>query len=207
MRTVIVCVTTPQRGLPHQARLLRSNPDKSVYIQYGAESILPWKRYEAWLNADRLIRDWWFQTGRHIGFDRAVFVEWDVVFDMDVDLAIPMEGDLIGKNVMVQGRDDWNWWDQVKQFPAGIRPLAAGIEPLAVVACSRRLLEALFSSAAILKLFDLNVISELRLATAARVSGFEPITCPSLRHVRWDKLDPGVDPSLPGIWHPVKKAL
>jgi len=204
MKTVIVCFTTRNRGLPHLERLQRSNPGKEIMTVYGRDAKKGLDLYRAWSNSDKLILDWWLETGRHMEFDRAVLLEWDVVCDADVDEVFPLEGDLIAKEIVYPGQS-WTWWRYRWKLPSRFRKVRCGVIPLAVMAVSRRCLAAMFADPEVLRLYERYIFSELRFPTAARACGFEPVSCPALEHVFWDKTDG--DGSLPGVWHPIKTAL
>ncbi|BCU78120.1 hypothetical protein [Luteolibacter sp. LG18] len=204
MDTVIVCFTTRQRGLPHLERLQRSNPGKRIMVFEGRDAKPGLDRYRAWSNCDKMILGWWQETGRHLEFDRVVFLEWDVVCDADVDEVFPAEGDLIAKEIVYPGQK-WNWWCYRWKLPRRFRKVRCGVIPLAVMAVSRRCLDTMFADPEVLRLYDKHIFCELRFPTAARACGFEPQPCPALEHVFWDKIDG--DATRPGIWHPVKAAL
>lgn len=151
----------------------------------------------AWRNGDRRIREWWKRSSRDA--ERVIFVEYDVLVNADLS-RLGDEGDLTGREIP-DPKGDWVFWGEVPLLPAELRPYATGIAPLACVALSGELLEAIaaprWDGA-----FAENRFCELRLPTVARAAGFTVAESKLLeRCTWWRRRHPG---NRPGVWHAVK---
>ena len=199
--TIAIFLTTSDYGLPHVDSFLRHNPLVPLHVFCNAVSEGE-ARTLAWRNADRSIRTWWINQGRHLNFKHALFLEWDVVFASRVSAVFPGEADFYCKDLKKPG-EPWNWFGETSRFPKTIQPHATGTAPLAVVRISRRCLSAMFSHPMEEMLYGSDIFCELRLATLAAACGYEPVECPGTL----SKVDCGVVQvdSTYGVWHAVKR--
>lgn len=198
--TVAVFLTTSGYGLPHIDSFLKHNPLVPVHVTCG-EPLDGDARSLAWRNADRPIRRWWLDQGRHLNFKYALFLEWDVVFASDVDAIFPAEADFYCKDLKKPGAP-WMWFAEASRLPESIRQHATGTAPLAVTRISHRCLTAMFSHPMEGIIYDRDIFCELRLPTLATACGFEPVECPgTLSKVYCGVVD--VDAAT-GVWHAVK---
>jgi hypothetical protein len=198
--TVAVCLTTAAYGLPHVDRFLLHNPGVPFHVISNSLAPEGLPRACAWRNSDRLIRKWWAEVGSKLDFDHAVFMEWDVLFSLDLASAFPDDVDFYCKDRKKPG-DPWNWFSEVARMPPEFHPHATGIAPLSVTRFSRRCLADMFSHAGVEELYSRDIFCELRLATLASACGYEPVECEALTGV---DLYPCPGGPGRGIWHPVK---
>lgn len=197
MKLQVVMLTHPGAGTPHLEYLRRSNPGLAVEVSCAERSRGKRARKVAWRNGDRRIREWWRRSRRDA--ERVIFVEYDVVVNADLS-QLGEEGDLTGREMPVPG-GDWVFWGEVPLLPEWLRPHATGISPLACVALSGELLEAI-AGAEWDGVFAEDRFCELRLATVARAAGFSVAESKLLeRCTWWPRRHPG---ELPGVWHAVK---
>lgn len=203
--TLAVFLTNPGCGLPHLQRFLQSNPGVRMHVAAG-EALEGDARTHAWRNCDRMIRRWWSEQGKHLDFDRAVFLEWDVVFDAPLDEIFP-PGDFVARDVHSPDPShpyfrEWVWFGEIGRLPPSLRNHASGVSPLAVIAISRRCLEAIFSHPLADETFAADIFCELRLPTLAAACGYPPEQNPErLENVVYYPID-AEDGR--GVWHAVK---
>jgi hypothetical protein len=200
-RWIAVCLTSGSKGVPHLGKFLERNPMVPVHVVNGVGFADPAERGHAWRNCDRLIRDWWKTTGNQLGFDRVLFLEWDVLFNERIEDVVP-EGDFVACDVKLPGESGWIWFAETKCLPPEMRECPRGAVPLAVMALSRTCLEAMMSHPLAEELFDADIFCELRFPTLARHCGFEPINNRAgFPDVQFYEVRPG---NGSGVWHAVK---
>lgn len=199
--TIAIFSTAAHYGLPHLDRFLAANPGVPVHVVCGSP-LQDEAKVEAWRNCDRSIRDWWLQQGRHLDFRHAVFLEWDVLFEVPLTTVFPDDEDFCGKDLKKPGMEWW-WLQEIRALPEPLQRHATGIAPLAVLRISRRCLEAMFSHPLAEDLYRRDIFCELRLPTLAAACGYEPVECPGTLA----KVDSGPTPvgPRPGVWHAVKE--
>lgn len=201
-RHLAVFITTSAYGLPHINRFLQMNPGVPVHVVCNPIAPQGGVRQRAWRNCDLPMRDWWFQQGRDLNFDYAVFIEWDVVFDDRIQDVFPEDHDFYCHNRKKPGMP-WSWFRHIDLLPESLRPHATGTPPMAVLRISKRCLEAVFSHPDADEAYRRDIQAELRFATLASACGFEPVECrEGLRHVGCHRTQVGVGP---GVWHAVKE--
>ncbi len=194
--------TFGSHGLPHLGQFQSMNPGVPVHVLHGERHEKEADRKHAWRNCDRVLRDWWHQTGKFLEFDRVAILEWDVLFRQTLNHVFP-PGDFVGRKIKLPGsQPDWPWFREIACLPASARDSACGIAPLAILAVSRRCLSAIMEHPLSNEMFDADIFCELRFATLAKLSGFELVQCPdSLPNVEWHEVPPG---NTSGVWHAVK---
>ncbi len=199
-RTLVVWQTCGKLGLPHLGRFMSQNPEVPTHVIHG-EAFEGQARTQAWRNCDRMIRNWWLNQGHKLDFDRAIFLEWDVLFDARIEDILP-DGDFVGKDIKYPGMCNWHWFQEIDRLPTEIRPFARGIAPLAVLAISRRCLNAMMTHPLAESLFSMDIFCELRLPTLAAYCGFEPVSnSECMPNVQFDRVLPEAGR---GVWHSVK---
>lgn len=197
---VAVWMTTTGCGLPHLDTFLKHNGGVPVHATAYPALEGP-RRTAAWRAADQPVRDWWLREGRHLTFDYAVFLEWDVLFAAPVDGIFPGDADFYCRDLKKPGAP-WQWFAEIDRLPEAMRPHATGIAPLAVTRISYRCLTAMFSHAMADQLYGTDVFCELRLPTLATACGYEPVECPgTLGNVAFHPVEAGKGS---GVWHAVK---
>ena len=198
--TIVVWQTFAEVGLPHLGRFLSHNPGMQCHVIHG-EPLKGEARKHAWRNCDRMIRSWWLNQGNKLDFDRAIFLEWDVLFDARIEDILP-DGDFVGKDVKYPKMCNWHWFQEIERLPTSIRTYARGIAPLAVLAISRRCLDAMMTHPLAEDLFSMDIFCELRLPTLAACCGFEPVSnSECMPNVQFDRVLPEAGG---GVWHSVK---
>ena len=162
---------------------------------------------QAWYDSDLAMYYWYAQ--RKVECARWLYLEWDVFCNQWIDeFYKPVwDEDLAGSNVEYPHNSKWPWFSHAPKLPAEVRPFACGVWPFNGVFMSDKMLAILS------KLFlkeKWNVISELRIATAAKLYGITPVKHPfSSSYNNWvptDKITEGAKSSS-GIWHPIKTRI
>lgn len=199
----IIISTFPEAPYHHLTQLLASNPTADIRF---AVSQAPKRCKTAWKNCDRSIREWWIKHGHTVDpQSRVVILEQDVLVTCKLPALYP--NGLMGAEVKKDSR--WYWWDcDVPKLPAELQVVAAGLVPFAVIFTQPRVLDANFSPYYD-SIYELDLISELRVATLAKHAGFtvEAIHLPG---VKWHVTEPDLaDPTVAswGIYHSVKTPL
>lgn len=200
-RWIAVWLTSGNKGLPHLGRFLSKNPLIPVHVVNGKSPDDPRERTIAWRNCDRLIREWWKNTGQHQPFDRALILEWDVLFNERIEEVIP-GGDFIVCDVKCPGESDWNWFAETNCLPPEMRKNARGAAPLSIMAASRTCLETMMTHPLAEELFESDIFCELRFPSLANHCGFEPVdNRAGFPEVQFHEVSPGKGN---GVWHAVK---
>lgn len=193
-------MTNARCGTPHLGRFLRSNPDVPVHVVCG-KALAGDDRTMAWRNCDRLIREWWMEQGRFLDFRRALFLEWDVVFDSPIDEIFP-EGHFIGRDVHDPRTKQWTWFSEILSLPTELQSHALGVSPLAALMISRECLSAMCEHPIADALFEQDIFCELRLPTLASACGYQPMqNREMLPNLGCYPIPAG---SGQGVWHSVK---
>lgn len=196
-----VWLTSGNKGVPHLGRFLEKNPSVPVHVVNGRPFDDPAERTNAWRNCDRLIRDWWRNTGNQLHFDKVLFLEWDVLFNEGIEEVMP-DGEFVVCDAKVPGKSDWIWFAETNSLPPEMRKNARGAAPLAIMALSRACLETMMSHPLAEELFEADIFCELRFPSLARHCGFEPIdNRAGFPDVQFHEVTPG---SGNGVWHAVK---
>jgi len=199
-RHIVVWLTNERDGLPHIGRFLKRNPGVAVHVVNGAR-VDGSERKQMWRNCDRMIREWWVTTGYQLDFDRAIFLEWDVVFEAPIEDIFP-EGHFVSRNVHKPENSTWTWFSEIKLLPPELREHATGVSPLAALAISRKCLSDIMSHPLADKAFADNIFCELRLPTLAAACGYTLTKNRHLTpHLEWYPVKAKAGE---GVWHAVK---
>lgn len=199
---IAVFLTTSAYGLPHLDRFLELNPEVPVHVACSKIAPEGPARIRAWVNCDLPIRNWWLSQGQHLNFRHAVFLEWDALFDSDLEEIFPGDADFYCADIKKPGAP-WYWFSHTDRLPESLRPHATGTPPMAVIRVSRRCLEAMHSHPDAEEAYRRDIQAELRFASLAVACGFEPTIAPgTLSHVSCYSTAVGFGPA---VWHAVKQ--
>lgn len=200
MDTIVVVLTNARCGVPHLGRFMKRNPEVPVHVVCG-KALDGHDRTLAWRNCDRLIREWWLEQGQFLHFKRALFLEWDVVFDARIDEVFP-DGHFIGRDVHDPRMKNWQWFSETAALPTELQPHALGVSPLAALMISHECLDAICNHPLSDSLFEQDIFCELRLPTLAASCGYVPApNREMLPHLGCYPIAAGQGQ---GVWHSVK---
>lgn len=198
---VVVILSHGDRGFPHADALRASNPGLDI-----AEHVCEAEGDDAWRNCHRTIREWWKDRSWGVPARRVLFLEWDVLVNVDLRSIFPANRNLPGlEGAALRTRNrDARWWpvfQEVERLPVVMRPHAVGIAPLSVVMLSREALDGICGDQ-YAPVFALDVFCELCLPTMVKHLGFDVVGNRLLADVT---CGPSYDPgSRRGVFHPVK---
>jgi hypothetical protein len=95
---------------------------------------------------------------------------------------------------------EWGRFDRTHLLPLDWQPFRRGVTPICGLLMARDVVEAVCGLPT-----PPGVFCELRLATAIRRAGWEITQHPTARRTVWWNYDRIYDPSVPGVYHPVKE--
>jgi hypothetical protein len=201
MKTTIIVGTYLGAPHYHMRQLVASNPHADIRfaIAPGVGDLGNVK----WRNGDRPYREWWKKYGNTVDRESAVIlIEQDVLVTKCLDMQTP--AGLQGAQIMTDS--SWSWWDRHRnKLPGNILPYAIGLVPLAVYFTNWQFMESL-ANPRFDSLYELDMISELRMPTVAASLGF-PVEEINLPGVQWHQVQPDFTQGhviAQGIYHAVK---
>lgn len=204
----VVILTMQGAGTPHAAALLASNPDVDIRIRTspapgGAEG------KEIWKNCDRIIREWWREHRETVTTPEVLFLEWDVICDVDLCAVLSPAQDRVGLRGAailspIQDRQ-WPAFAELPRLPRKIRAHAIGLVPSAALLFRREALDAIADPKWDI-VYQTDILSELRTGTLVRASGWKVTMEPAFSQVGVQPIQPSTITE-PGIYHPVKSSL
>jgi len=165
-----------------------------------------------WAQCDLLIYDFFQQHAER--YERYVYLEWDVICNTSVREVYQevWQADFAGRTPInyAQRRNDWYHFRQMpyeKQCYFSAAFLAA-VAPLCGVMLSEHGLQAVVENVHRHWVGFREMFSEARIATAARLAGFDMQVCERLNHARFHSFVVPFEPRMleePGIYHAVKE--
>lgn len=201
MNPAIVWLTSGTLGTPHARALQAANPGAEIHTWTAPDT-----GRDGWKNCDRNIREWWRAKWMEVRSEWVLFLEWDVFCDVPISSVITVPRKGVGMVVprlfsVVADRRRWMAFEEVPKLPREIQSLAIGGMPNAAVMLSLDALEAVLDPRWD-AVFAEDILSELRLGTVVRASGFKVVSDPLWKDVGTVPLDP--EKCRGGIFHPVK---
>ena len=201
----IVILTTPAQGTPHLDALRAANPEAVIHIHPAADPATPEERENAWRNCDRNIRAWWLQARGTVAAKAVIFLEWDVFANVDLRPLLPPDlagVGIVGARLKSPVRDARSFpFHEAARLPAEVAAVAVGIVPSAVLWISRAALDAV-ADARWDACFEADILSELRLGSVIRASGYGVAGNLAWRGVGTTPLR--LPSGAVGVFHPVK---
>lgn len=160
---------------------------------------------KAWLSSDLSLFSWYIRNKELVKSNRFVLIEWDCWCDCSIECYYNRvwDCDFVVPCVKYPERDDWYWFEQIKEIPERARPYAVGITPFCGILISNRAFDAISKEIFDKQYKTLN--SELRLGTIATMLNFDPVVNPVYsRSLCWRT--PRFGSKYKGLHHP-RKAL
>lgn len=196
---VILVLTYPNASYPHLTHLVKSNPDADIRLVVNRGS----DKRDSWKNCDRALYQWWIANRQTVSpAARIVCLEQDVL----VTAALPDIPTSGFAGAMIKATPDWYWWEQdAPKLPLQLQPFVCGLVPFAVMFTTPQAMDKVFNLANDY-VFQLDVISEMRVGTLARAAGV-PVEIAPLPGVQWHVVAPDLsDPEIRswGIYHSIK---
>ena len=169
-----------------------------------------WRQTNGWRNCDTMLLRWFMN--RSITAARYIFIEYDCLCTEDLAISYKKvwNADIAARDLFKPShrrntrrgqyvQENWPHFQEIKLLPPEDRRYAAGLVPFAGIFFSHKGLQAVIENAP-----KADVISELRIGTAARKAGLSIKEFPDSlkRRIRWDPHP--YAPLTPGICHPIK---
>lgn len=166
---------------------------------------------EQWRNADLLVYDWFARTNP--GYDRYFIIEWDTFCTMSLKefYGAAYDQPAVGATVIRpwsmdpvpgygQPMREWHWFTHGNT--PDIYPFLRGIIPLCGAMFSRDAMTGMVKSYSEIRDVD-RLHCECRIATLARLAGFEPSRINDEAHLYISPKKIEMKETR-GVWHPVK---
>ena len=150
-----------------------------------------------WSNSDALYYEYYRR--RNVNCKRWLLAEWDLFCNGDLrEFFGPLwDNPFVSSDIHLPG-DGWYWFKDVENLPKEAQKFAAGISPLTGTLISDECMEKIVRESWWVRY---PVFCELRIATLARMAGYEPVSNPNGQGVRWRPRPVILGP---GLWHPMK---
>lgn len=204
MHTVFLSVYG--NGFPHLEHFIGSNPNRTFDLWECPPEDTVDKKYTAWRNCDRNIRNYYKEIGQYSEHTDFLFLEWDVLVNVDLFEKFdktPVNG-VEGKYILpYKTNKDWHWFQEIDRFPSKFEGCFVGVVPLGVIRMSKNLLNEIIKPEYD-SLYDKDIFCELRTPTLANYLGYSILGNDSLEMVHWKPVDydGGMD-----IYHSIKESL
>jgi hypothetical protein len=201
-----VILTTAAMGTPWMDGLVEGNPGLVIHVHSAPDPEDEAGRMDAWRNCDRNVREWWRGNREKVVAGRVLFLEWDVFVSGDLEGWVPLGNGLHCARVKMPVKDrGWSGFREVNRLPRELRGYAIGCEPSAVLMLSRDVLDEV-ADAEWDDVFSEDIISEIRLGTVARFSGYAVAGFPPWAGTVW-MTPQRVPEGFSGVLHPLKKGV
>lgn len=179
---------------PHLDALRQSNQSLPVHVVFD-----PWHRLtpqQAWAQPERLLRRWWQQHGTSVESDEITVMEWDCLVTVPIS-PMPQGVDLL--MARIEPLEEPFRRHHLQQWQPPCEPVLG--YPFGFFQVRRWILDRI-ASREFSRFFRLDIHCETLLPTLAKHLGAN-MQATHWPHVGWRG---HVDPTGPGIWHPVKYA-
>lgn len=201
-----VILTTAAMGTPHLETLQAANPGLMIHVHTAPDPVDARARLVAWRNCDRNVRNWWRANRETVANGRVLFLEWDVFVNVDLWAIVPHLDGLFCARLKMPVKDrSWMGFRELNLIPREIRGYAVGCEPSAVLMASRDVLD-LIADEEWDDVFDADILSELRLGTVVRFTGY-PVAGWKAWEATANMTPVRVPDGFQGILHPVKREV
>ena len=206
---VMTHVENGKAKLPHIKQLELHNKNIKIHIVIGEDS--PKGKIYNWRNSDQVLREWWKLNRANVG-DCIFLAEWDTFVNTELP-ELPDELDLAGCKLIkseffsiprrmahpLWKPENWMWWKEFNQMGIKDPKFATGLISFGAFFLKKELLDSI-ADPVWDSVYNLDIISELRLPTIASASNYR-VGEMELPFVSFDVVDA---PTKKGIHHSVK---